>query len=294
MNDIEPRLEHVHCLDARGLHRMAYWQWGDPANPRVVVCVHGLTRQGRDFDALARALAGTCRVVCPDVVGRGHSDWLADPQGYAVPTYVADMVTLLARLDCEQVDWVGTSMGGLIGLGLASLRVASGVRPVRRMVLNDVGPVLEPTAIARIAGYVGQTMRFPTIEEAAAHLHGISLGFGVPLGEQWMALTRPMLRADGDGWRLHYDPDIAVPFRSMAPAALAAGEAALWHAYDSLRCPTLVLRGADSDLLSHETAVAMTGRGPRARVWEFAGVGHAPMLVDDEQIGVVREFLLAP
>jgi pimeloyl-ACP methyl ester carboxylesterase len=137
----EPRLNHVQCLDSRGLHRMAYWEWGDAANPRVLVCVHGLSRQGRDFDTFAQAMLSQYRVVCPDVVGRGQSDWLADPAGYQIPAYVGDMVTLLARLNASTVHWVGTSMGGLIGLALAALKDS----PVQRLVLNDVGPVIEPT-----------------------------------------------------------------------------------------------------------------------------------------------------
>jgi pimeloyl-ACP methyl ester carboxylesterase len=287
----QPRLHHVTCLDGRGLHRMAYWEWGERANPRVLVCVHGLSRQGRDFDTLARAFAERFRVVCPDVVGRGESDWLADPAGYAIPAYVADMVSLLARLDVEQVDWVGTSMGGLIGLGLAALPRRSGVSPVRRLVLNDVGPAIEPAALARIAAYVGQPLHFATLDAAADYLHGISAGFGAHTRERWLELTRPMIKPEGDGFRLHYDPQIAVPIRAITPALAKAGEAALWHAYEALRCPTLLLRGADSDLLSPDTARAMTERGPKARLHEFAHVGHAPMLADAEQIAVLREFL---
>ncbi len=286
----EPRLKHVQCLDARGLHRMAYWEWGDAGNDRVLVCVHGLARQGRDFDALAQALQGEYRVVCPDIVGRGQSDRLADPTSYVVPTYVADIVTLLARLDTDAIDWVGTSMGGLIGLGLASLPS----NPVRKLVLNDVGPVIEPVAIERIGTYLGTRMSFASFDEANAYLQGISASFGVRDPQHWLALTRPMLKEIDDGWALHYDPQIAVPFRAVKPEHIAAGEAALWKSYDALRIPTLLLRGADSDLLSHETALAMTQRGPKARLHEFAGVGHAPMLVDREQIDVVREFLLSP
>ena len=294
MPQTSPRLERVACLDSRGLHRMAYWEWGERDNPRVLVCVHGLSRQGRDFDTLARALCADYRVVCPDVAGRGESDWLADPAGYVIPAYVADMVTLLARLGAEQVDWVGTSMGGLIGLGVAALPVRSGEPLVRRLVLNDVGPAIEPAALARIAAYLGQAQRFASLDAAADYLHGISLGFGVRERERWLELTRPMLRPDGEGFRLHYDPQIALPIRAITPELAAAGEAALWHAYGTLRCPTLLLRGAESDLLSPATARAMTERGPKARLHEFAGVGHAPMLIDAEQIAVVKEFLLAP
>ena len=285
----EPRLNHVQCLDTRGLHRMAYWEWGDAANPRVLVCAHGLSRQGRDFDVLARALSDTYRVVCPDVVGRGASDALADPMGYQVPAYVADMVTLLARLDATTLHWVGTSMGGLIGLGLASLKQS----PVSRLVLNDVGPAVRFEAIERIGTYLGAPLRWNTLDEAADYMGSISQGFGPHTREQWLALTRPMLKPDGDGFKPHYDASIAVPFKSLTKEMLAGAEAMTWRAYDAITCPTLLLRGADSDLLTHETAQAMTQRGPKAQLREFAGVGHAPTLVADDQVRAVREFLLS-
>ena len=287
---IEPRLNHVQCLDARGLHRMAYWEWGDAANPKVLVCVHGLSRQGRDFDTLAEALAGDYRVVAPDVVGRGESDWLVDPAGYQIPGYVADMVTLLARLNAETVHWVGTSMGGLIGLGLAALPKT----PIARLVLNDVGPTIQADAIARIGTYLGVPLHWQTQQEAADYLATISRGFGAHTPEQWLRLTVPMLKPDGDGFKPHYDPAIALPFRAIDAKAAAAGEAVLWHMYDAITCPTLLLRGADSDLLTRDTATAMTQRGPKARLHEFAEVGHAPTLIAPEQVAVVREFLLGP
>jgi pimeloyl-ACP methyl ester carboxylesterase len=269
---------------------MAYWEWGDPANRRVLVCVHGLARQGRDFDTLARDLCGSLRVVCPDVVGRGRSDWLADPAAYAIPTYVADMVTLLARLDAETVDWVGTSMGGLVGVGLAALAHS----PLRRLVLNDVGPAVEPAFVERLKTYLGVPAHWKTVEQAADALWEISKTFGPHTREQWLALTRPQLRPDGDGFKPHYDPAIAVPVRAMTPEAAAAGTALMWHAYDQVKCATLLLRGAESDLLAPATAAAMTQRGPRARLHEFPGVGHAPTLVQPDQRQVVREFLLSP
>jgi pimeloyl-ACP methyl ester carboxylesterase len=288
----DPRLCHVQCLDTRGLHRMAYWEWGDAANPRVLVCAHGLARQGRDFDTLARDLSSDYRVVCPDVVGRGQSDRLVDPMGYAIPAYVADMVTLVARLGVAQVDWVGTSMGGLIGLALAALQGS----PVRRLVLNDVGPVIEPAALQRIGTYLGVPVFWRTVEEAAQALWAISQGFGPHTPEQWLALTRPQLvpaEQDGvAGFKLHYDPAIAVPVRATTPEMAAAGQAMLWHMYDSLQCRTLLLRGGESDLLSAGTAQAMTVRGPRAQLHTFAGVGHAPTLVQADQRAVVRRFLL--
>ena len=285
-----PELHRVQCLDAGGLHRMAYWQWdrAGGAADRVLVCAHGVTRQGRDFDVLARALNDSYRVVCPDVVGRGESDRLADPKGYALPTYVADMVTLFARLDAQTLHWFGTSMGGLIGIALAGLPNS----PITRLVLNDVGPAIDSAGLARIGEYIGKPLTWASEDEAADYLLTISEGFGPHTRAEWLALTRPMLRRDGERLRLHYDPAIAAPLRAVTAEIAAAGEAALWAAYDRIRCPTLVLRGASSDVLSRATAAAMAARGPRARVHEFAGVGHAPTIVAAEQVAVVRDFLL--
>jgi pimeloyl-ACP methyl ester carboxylesterase len=286
----EPRLRHVQCLQGAGLHRMAYWQWERTggATDKVLVCAHGLTRQGRDFDVLAQAMRDGYRVVCPDVVGRGESDRLTDPSAYQIPTYVADMVTLLARLDARTVHWFGTSMGGLIGMVLAALPGS----PIARLVLNDVGPAVDAAGLGRIAAYIGQPLTWGSEDEAADYLLTISQGFGPHSREEWLALTRRMLRRDGDRFRLHYDPAIGVALRAITPAAAQAGATALWAAYDAIRCPTLVLRGAESDVLAPETAAAMASRGPKARVHEFAGVGHAPTIIAADQVAVVREFLL--
>ena len=290
----EPRLHHVTCANPKGLHRMAYWEWGAQDNPRVVVCAHGLSRQGRDFDTLAQALSADFRVVCPDVVGRGRSDWLPDPMLDAVPSYVADMVALLARLNVEQVSWVGTSMGGLIGLSLASLHAQGQVSPISRLVLNDVGPVIEFASLQRIGTYLGAPMRFPSVEAGAEFLWSISQSFGPHTPEQWLALSRPQFKpAPEGGWMFQYDPAIAVPFRAFTPEIAAFSEAMLWKAYDSVTAPTLLVRGQDSDLLSADTARAMGQRGPQAPCVEFAGVGHAPTLIADDQVACVREFLLA-
>ncbi|WKB53156.1 alpha/beta fold hydrolase [Eleftheria terrae] len=289
----EPRLEFVQCLGTQGLHRMAYWEWGDAGNPKVLVCVHGLSRQGRDFDALAHALCRDYRVVCPDVVGRGRSDWLGEPMGYQMPQYVADMVTLLARLNAKTLDWVGTSMGGLVGMCVAALPGS----PVRQLVLNDVGPTIEPQALERIGAYVGKAPRFASVDEAADYLWSVSTGFGEHTREQWLALTRPMLKdvddEHGEGFVPHYDPRIAVPFHAVTPELAAEAQRRLWEQYDAVRARTLVLRGAHSDLLTADTLQAMTQRGPRATAHVFPAVGHAPTLVTPEQIAVVQEFLLA-
>lgn len=290
--DPTPRQRFVQCLSPAGLHRMAYREWGDPANRRVLVCVHGLTRVGNDFDRLARALCGTYRVVCPDVVGRGASDRLRDPRHYLVPQYVADMVTLLARLDAETVDWVGTSMGGLIGITLAGQPGAT----IRRMVINDVGPTLDAAALARIGEYLGKPVRFASVEQAIDYVALISAPFGLSTRDEWRELTLPVIRpvhdAHGEGWVMHYDPRIGEPFKSVTAEAAAAGEAALWQLYEAIQARVLLTRGARSDLLSPATAQRMTQVGPPARLVEFDGVGHAPMFMHDDQIAVVRDFLL--
>jgi pimeloyl-ACP methyl ester carboxylesterase len=266
---------------------MAYAEWGDPGNPRVLVCVHGLTRLGRDFDRLARAMAASHRVICPDVVGRGASDWLRDPNFYGVPQYVADMVALLARLDVESVDWVGTSMGGLIGIALAGQAEA----PVRRLVINDVGPRLDAAAIARIGTYVGAPISFADLEEAVDYVSVVAAPFGLKSRDDWRELVRPTLRQDGARWVLHYDPKIAVPFKTVTPASAAAGEASMWQLYDRIKCPTLVVRGEHSDLLTRETLNEMQVRGPRPQTAEVSGVGHAPTFMFDHEIALVRDFL---
>lgn len=296
---MEPELQFVECPEAEGRHRMAYWSWGDPQAGHVVVCVHGLSRQGRDFDVLARALCerapGLVRVVCPDVVGRGKSDWLADPALYQIPVYAGDMLALLAQLAPQQLDWVGTSMGGLIGMVVAGQPGLSLPVPVRKLVLNDVGPALSWPSLVRIGTYLGHTGRFDSLEQAAAALHAISLGFGPHTAQQWLELSRPMVRPLGDGsgaLTLHYDPAIATAFRALTEAAAAQGEALVWQLYDNIRAETLLLRGAESDVLSPSTAQAMTQRGPKARLVEFPGIGHAPTLVADAQVQCVAEFLL--
>ena len=297
-----PTLNYVSCKDAAGGHRMAFWQWGAADAPHLVVCVHGLSRQGRDFDVLASALvaAAPVRVVCPDVVGRGRSDWLADPMGYQPPTYVADMLQMLAQLNAaapvQVLDWVGTSMGGLIGMVIAGTPQLPLPAEIRRLVLNDVGPVIEWAALQRIGAYLGKSGRFESVQQAADAMWAVSQSFGPHTPAQWLELSQAMVKPapDGQGFVLHYDPAIAVPFGTMTEEGARQGQAALWQLYDNIRAQALVLRGAQSDLLSRETAAAMSQRGPRARVAEFEGVGHAPTLIAGDQLQAVLGFLLAP
>ena len=285
-NAQEPRERSVQCASPSGLHRMAYTEWGDPANPQVLVCVHGLSRNGRDFDDLARAMADSHRVVCPDIVGRGRSDWLRDPSGYGVPQYVTDMMVLIARLDVETVQWLGTSMGGLIGMVLASLPGT----PVSRLMLNDVGPAISSESIRRIGEYIGRAPKFAGLEEAERYIRAVSAPFGALSDTQWRALTESSVRPAADGGlEMIYDPKIADSFHR----ATAAGMIDLWPMFDRVRCPTRVVRGEFSDLLSAEVAQAMTARGPHPDLVQVPGVGHAPMFMDEAQIAIAREFFTA-
>ena len=264
---------------------MSYLEWGDPKNDRVLVCAHGLTRCARDFDNLAAAMCGEYRVVCPDVAGRGDSEWLADPMLYQLPQYVSDMVTLVARLDVESVHWLGTSMGGLIGMALA----AQPGTPVGKLILNDAGPVVSKVSLERIATYVGMSPVFPDLATAEKYVRAVSATFGPHTDAEWRFLTEVVTRGNPDGsLRLHYDPTLAEPFRANMPEK----DMALWPLWDAIRCPTYVLRGAQSDLLTPETCEQMKQRGPKATVVEVPGIGHAPTLLHEDQINIVRNFLV--
>jgi pimeloyl-ACP methyl ester carboxylesterase len=284
-----PVQRYVQCASPTGLHRMAYTEWGDPANKRVLVCVHGLTRSGRDFDRVAAALADVYRVVCPDVAGRGLSDWLGDPNRYVVPQYVADMVTLIARLDVESVDWFGTSMGGVIGMTLAGLPGS----PIRKLLVNDIGPHIEPGALDRIRDYLGKPGTFGTLREAVDYAASLAPGFGPLSADEWYEINAPLMRQREDGaWVLRYDPAIAQPFAAVNPDAGLGAEQLLWLLFEAIPGPVLVVRGGESDLLSTQTVAAMVERGQAVSSVEIAGVGHAPAFLDAGQIGIARRFFV--
>jgi pimeloyl-ACP methyl ester carboxylesterase len=264
---------------------MAYAEWGDRDNADVVVCAHGLSRNGRDFDTLAKALLGRHRVVCPDIVGRGRSDRLANYRGYGFPQYVADCITLIARLGVDKVSWVGTSMGGLIGMMIAAMPD----NPINRFVINDVGPVIGREGIARIGRAVGTRTEFASFEEGVEHVIQASATFGPHTPEQWRMLSEHVVLEQPDGsWRLHYDPKIGDAAREDIAKPVAAD---LWPVWDAIRCPTLLLRGAQSDLLEEAVAHEMTRRGPKASLVTYPGVGHAPTLLQADQVNDVVAFI---
>ncbi len=278
------RSNYLLGLGPHGFHRLHYTEWGDPANDKVLICVHGLTRSGRDFDYLAAALQQEYRILCPDVVGRGRSQWLVHKSDYSYPQYLADMTTLIARSGAAQVDWVGTSMGGLIGMLLA----AQPGTPIRKLLMNDVGPFVPKAGLQRIAAYIGRPVDFAALDAMERYMRLIATTFGPLTDEQWRHLTVHSARQREDGrYEFAYDPGIAEPFKAQLD------DVDLWPVWDAVRCPVLVLRGAESDVLNHADARAMQARGPRAELLEFPGIGHAPMLLDAAQITVVRDWLLA-
>lgn len=304
-----PRLNAVTCSSPAGLHRMAYHEWGDRDNPDTVLCVHGLTRTGRDFDDLARRLSKDFRVVCPDVVGRGLSDRLANPVFYGVPQYTADMVSLIGRLQPSRLQWVGTSMGGLIGMAYAgSLAYArtlqahptpaqcfqalpeTGMR-LDKLVLNDVGPHIEPISLERIGQYVGEPVSFDDFASAVAYVKKTAASFGPHTELQWQELARYTYIEQGGKWIKHYDLGIATAFKAMTPEQAAQGEQILWQAFASVEAPILIMRGQESDLLSPASLQKMLAVNPRARAVEFAGVGHAPTIMAADQLDLVCEFI---
>ena len=278
---IERRLS---SLGPSGFHRIVYSEWPGPADAPTLVCVHGLTRNGKDFDALAEALSASYRVICPDMPGRGRSENLRVSAEYAYPTYLADAAALIARLDVDCVDWVGTSMGGLIGMMLA----AQPGNPIRKLAINDIGPFVSKVGLGRIRDYVALDPTFPSLEALETAMRVRNASFGPLTDAQWRRMARDSARErPGGGWGYAYDPRIGDVFK-----AGPLEDVDLWPTWDAIRCPTLLLRGAQSDLLSRETAEAMTQRGPKAKFVEFPGIGHAPALLDEAQIGVVRDFLL--
>jgi pimeloyl-ACP methyl ester carboxylesterase len=280
----EFRVADLLSISKLHFHRIAYVEWGDPQSKRLVVCVHGLSRQGRDFDALAQALAARgYRVVCPDLVGRGKSGRLSDPDDYALPQYAVDMTMLLARLGAEEVDWVGTSLGGLIGMVLAGMPNS----PIRRLVVNDIGPFLPWAALRRIGDVIRSAPRdFPDLASAEAFFRTALDTFGALTDADWRHLTIHSLIKGPDGrYHMHFDPGIAEAFR---PGRVY--NVSMWGYWDAIHCPTLVLRGAKSDLLLPETTAEMAQRGPRAEIVEIEGCGHAPALMDETQIRIVTDW----
>ena len=306
---LSPRLHAVTCASPAGLHRMAYREWGDPECDEVVLCVHGLTRTGRDFDTLARELCTRYRVICPDVVGRGLSDWLGNPAFYALPQYISDMVTLVGRVQPKRLHWIGTSMGGLIGLVYAGAYAQLEMRkaqhtpaqshttlpntyfPLDSLLLNDVGPHLEAVSLERIGQYVGEVVSFDSFDQAVDAVKVTCASFGHHSTDQWRDLTRHVYIEQSGRWIKHYDLGIASAFKQVTPEMAAHAETLLWASFASLKIPIQIIRGQQSDLLSEQTCHKMLQTQPHARLARIQDVGHAPTLMDCDQISIVTDFL---
>lgn len=304
----QPRLHNFLSLGPGGFHRVAYTEWGDPSNRHVLMCMHGFTRNSRDFDVLAARMADRYRVVCMDVVGRGASDWLERKEDYDYSLYLSDAAALLARLTAPGadplrpapaapiVDWIGTSMGGLIGMLLA----AKPNSPIRRLVLNDVGPLIPWPALTRLRNmHLPFDKRFNDVDEVEAHLREIFASFGPLDDTRWKHVARhSAVQLEDGAYVLAYDPGI-MNSMNHARKGIEFGHnflsgVDLWPVWERVKCPTLVLRGSVSDVLVPSVAEDMERRGPKARVVELPGVGHAPWLMAEDQLALVREFLLAP
>lgn len=280
---MEPAQRHILGLSPAGFHRCVYREWPSPDSAApVLVAVHGLTRNGRDFDAVAEAMSDRYRVICPDIVGRGASDWLPDGALYGYPQYLADCAALLARLSVGAVDWLGTSMGGLIGMMLA----AQPQTPIRRLIVNDVGPFVPKAALERIATYVGQDPHFASIGDLEAYLRRVHAPFGPLSDAEWAHLAGHSARTLSEGgYGLAYDPKIGQAFQGPLQ------DVDLWPLWDRIACPVLIIRGGQSDLLLPDTAAEMVRRKPSAKLVEFPECGHAPTLMAPHQIAAIREWL---
>jgi len=279
---LQPKQKYLNATSFSGWKRIAYVEWGDEQNPDVVVCVHGLTRNSRDFDTLARALAPRYRVVCMDVIGRGLSDRLDNPDEYNYPRYVVDASLLLARLNVEKVHWIGTSMGGLMGMMMAAMPNP----PFRSLVMNDIGSFIPGDALRGLAEYVGKASAFDSLEKVARYLSIIHAAFGPVPDGHWMEMARHSAYEAANGeWFLRYDPAIAKVF--LKPIQ-DRDMTALWVAG---QVPTLVLRGAVSTLLTEETLKVMLSTRTDARAITFPGCGHAPSLQPADQIAAIQQFL---
>jgi pimeloyl-ACP methyl ester carboxylesterase len=278
-----PRELRVRSIGHHGFHHIAYRDWGDVNARKTLFCVHGLTRNSHDFDPLARVLAGRNRVICPDLAGRGRSDWLENSRDYHLLQYNLDLTVLAARIGAESFDWIGTSLGGLMGIALAGIPNS----PIRRLVINDIAPEIPVPALRRISLYIGEDRRFSDLEALEAHLRETLASFGPMTDTDWRRMAETSSMATSDGYRIAYDPGIAQNFRNYWLLI----HANLWRFWDRIRCPVLILRGTDSDFLTPFLLERMLRRLPHAEVIEFEGVGHTPTLNAPDQIDPVQEWL---
>lgn len=275
-----------------GFHKVVYSDWGTPNKKDTLVCVHGLTRNRHDFDHLSKELSKTRHVVCPDVVGRGDSDYFKDPTHYGYEQYIMDMTTLVARLDVEAVDWLGTSMGGLFGIVMA----AQPQTPIRRLILNDIGPFIPREAIDRIKEYAGTAIEFANYEQAKMVLRGIYEPFGILDEDQWEHLISHSVRKKEGKHILAYDPRATGGVEGQKEDAPVVredkeGNVVFWDIWEKITCPVLVINGKNSDILPPHVIEQMKKRGPKFEHVLIEGAGHAPALMAKDQIEMIKDWL---
>ncbi len=267
---------------------LAYYEFGDRANADAVICVHGLSRNGLDFEILARELSRTHRVICPDMAGRGNSDWLTNKLDYNYTLYTADILALLAWLKLPQVSWVGTSMGGILGMMLA----AANPLLIKNLVLNDVGSVVSAAGLKRIMGYVGTSATFPDRPAAEVYMKSVLAPFGITTEDQWKHAFQSTFFTLPDGrYMLRYDPDISQPLKAAASVSDAVTDIDLTAFWLGVKCPTLILRGETSDILTRQTAESMRAGRAGVKLSEIPGAGHAPALLDRGQVALITDWL---
>ncbi|MBY0356300.1 MAG: alpha/beta hydrolase [Rickettsiales bacterium] len=271
-----------------GTRRLNYSKRGQSLQVPIL-CMHGLTRNGRDFEALAQALEPQHQVLCPDMAGRGGSDWLTTKLNYHYGTYLTDTMSLLTSQNITQVGWVGTSMGGILGMMAASASPTL----VKWLVLNDVGSRIPAAALKRITDYAGSMQRFASREAGEAALRNIGQSFGLRNESEWQQFISATLEPTTDGhWQFACDPDILLPLKQQSADFSLLEDVDLSVFWEAITCPVLLLRGGDSDILPHDIAQAMAQR-PNVTLVEFPAVGHAPALLSAEQILSVTRWITA-
>ncbi len=288
---MESTIDVAALQDVCSAHKLHYYSWGDAANPRKLLCLHGLTRNARDFDYLAEALAEYYHVIAPDMPGRGKSPSLDDALQYTYATYLHDVLSLTTALKIASLDLVGTSMGGILGMMLGNIKPDL----IRRLMLNDIGAVITKEGLESIMAYIGHAGPFNTYKQAKDMLRERMASFGIEKNEHWQHIfTHNVVQAADRRYYLAYDPELITPLRNETSDFKEFEDISLWEYWENLKCPVLLLRGGDSDIFTQDTADAMCkSHAAGCKLITYPGVGHAPALMDKEQINNVKQWLLA-
>ncbi len=282
-----PRTGTALCINSKSYHNIFYQDWGSEDSKETLFCLHGLTRNSHDFDAIANRLGGTRkkrRIICPDTVGRGRSDWLPDHEDYQIQQYNMDITVLAARLGCEKFDLLGTSLGGMMGMVLAAMKNS----PVKRLIINDIAPEVPNTAMSRLGRYLHLDPYFNNLDEVEQYIRKTLAPFNPMTDEDWAHYAKTSSRPDGDGFRLAFDPDISNTYGRRYWYLMYFN---LWKYWVQIKCPVLILRGKDSDFLSEHLLERMLRKLPQAEAIEFEGTGHTPTLNAPEQIDPIIKWL---